>query len=322
LGLDIIASKVKERRVYISVLNWGLGHATRMVPVIQVALKEANYVVIGSNGQALQWLKKYFPEARFEETIPFEITYGNSAWQTIFYLFKKAITIASFFKKENNLTKQIVCKHTINLVISDNNPGVYYEKVENIYLTHQLNIAAPFGLGRILTRIHKKYYTRYQLIYVPDFLDASICLAGDLSRNLNAASNISYIGPLSRFMNEKYFFKTGLKNKYTLVLLSGPESAQMQYKNKMLKQALNDVDEWIFISNKIQETSLPSRIQFLQNPPDAQFAELITCAHLIYCRSGYSTLMDLYYLNKKAVLEPTPGQWEQEYLCNWYNTQK
>jgi len=36
---------------------------------------------------------------------------------------------------------------------------------------------------------------------------------------------------------------------------------------------------------------------------------------VIISRSGYSTIMDLVRLNKSAILIPTPGQTEQEYLA-------
>lgn len=41
---------------------------------------------------------------------------------------------------------------------------------------------------------------------------------------------------------------------------------------------------------------------------------LIRHAEHIICRPGYSTVMDLYHMGRKALVVPTPGQPEQEYL--------
>jgi UDP-N-acetylglucosamine:LPS N-acetylglucosamine transferase len=48
--------------------------------------------------------------------------------------------------------------------------------------------------------------------------------------------------------------------------------------------------------------------------PAKALAPLIREAEIVLARSGYSTVMDLATLGKRAVLIPTPGQTEQEYL--------
>jgi predicted glycosyltransferase len=43
--------------------------------------------------------------------------------------------------------------------------------------------------------------------------------------------------------------------------------------------------------------------------------QIICASEFVVARCGYSTIMDLIKLQKRALLIPTPGQPEQEYLA-------
>lgn len=47
-----------------------------------------------------------------------------------------------------------------------------------------------------------------------------------------------------------------------------------------------------------------------------ELEKAINQSKIILSRSGYTTIMDLSKLEKKAFFIPTPGQYEQEYLAN------
>ena len=46
-----------------------------------------------------------------------------------------------------------------------------------------------------------------------------------------------------------------------------------------------------------------------------QLEQAFNESSLVLCRSGYTTIMDLAKLEKKAFFIPTPGQYEQIYLA-------
>lgn len=323
MNVELIEKILKGKRVYISVLNWGLGHATRMVPIIQLAKKHANYVLVGSNGQALEWLKNYFPDLLFIETPSFKVHYGATKLSTYFKLFYQAIVGIKKIRKEESFTQKVVCEHTINLIISDNVPGAFSNKVYSVYITHQLTLQGPFLIKTILTFFHKKYYSRFNEIWIPDFKEDYLSLSGKLSAVGSKTLPVYYIGALSRFYN--YLNKSvgkSVSEQYNLAILSGPEPQQTLFANYLLNKALNDTVKWIFISPRTLRIACSDKIEVIVNPADEHFALLVVNANQIYCRSGYSTIMDLFYLNKKAVFIPTPGQWEQEYLATFHNNRK
>ena len=66
------------KRILVAPLNWGLGHATRCIPIIR-ALKAHNFEpVIASDGAALQLLKKEFPDLEHVELPSYNITYPKN----------------------------------------------------------------------------------------------------------------------------------------------------------------------------------------------------------------------------------------------------
>ena len=67
------------KNILVAPLNWGLGHATRCIPIIK-ALQEHNYIpIIASDGAALALLKKEFPYLKFLELPSYQIEYAENA---------------------------------------------------------------------------------------------------------------------------------------------------------------------------------------------------------------------------------------------------
>lgn len=68
-----------KKTILVAPLHWGLGHATRCVPVIRELLKHNYDVLLGSDGAALELLRKEFPKLPFVELPSYEISYSKKA---------------------------------------------------------------------------------------------------------------------------------------------------------------------------------------------------------------------------------------------------
>ena len=127
---------------------------------------------------------------------------------------------------------------------------------------------------------------------------------------------VRYIGPLTRFTPTN---RATISNKITIVL-SGPEPQRTQLEEK----CLHELSEWKNAVTLIRglplggkQIEVPTHWQVFDHLPIDTLQQEIEEAEWVIARSGYSTLMDLHALNKKAILIPTPGQPEQEYLAHW-----
>lgn len=313
------------KNILFGVLNWGLGHASRMVPLINTAIKYANCVVICSNGNALLWLKKYYPGLTFIECNSPDVKYGSNKMLTYFNLFKLYAGYSKIVNMERTEVSDIIKQYEINLIVSDNRPGIYNSSIYSIYLTHQLYVKAPFSLSYIASKLHANFYKPFNEIWVPDFESSSISLAGKLSRNYFNDNRIKYIGPLSRFINLR--LSNISSDRYDLAILSGPEPQRSILENKIIKEYLLSnknlkLVRGVFTRETVNCNS--SSIEIINNACDSQLVELFSGANKIICRSGYSSVMDLFFLNqmKKAEFIPTPGQTEQEYLASYLANMK
>ena len=224
--------------------------------------------------------------------------------------------ILGTIKKENTQLKQIIQKFNIDCVISDNRFGLYHKDVESIYMTHQLQIQAGL-FSRLANIIHNQFMKNFDKIWVPDFEDATQALAGELSRNFEF-KNVEYIKPLSRLNrldNAKDDFDY-------LCLLSGPEPLRTQIEEKLILKANKSNKKIVVVrgSHKVIGISVNANITIINMPNSDELSRLICSSKTVLCRSGYSTLMDLYALKKKQmVLIPTPGQSEQLYLAQYWH---
>ena len=316
--------KIKElkKKVLICPLNWGLGHATRCVPIIRGLLESGDNVIIAADKAPLAFLKKEFPNLEFIELPGFEPLYSKGNSQ-VFQLLKSIPNALINFNKEHKALEKIVDDYKIDLVISDNRFGCWSKKVHSIYITHQLHIQAPKPFRwtqGILNKLHNIYIKKYDELWIPD-IENTPSLSGILSHPADVKIKTKYIGFLSRFSE----IKDEEKSIDYLVILSGPEPQRTILEDIIIKQA-NDTDETIVILRaKPNEENLPDNIPnnvtIFNHVDDDKFTKLVSKSDKIICRGGYSSLMDLITLNRNAYLIPTPGQTEQEYLAK-YLTEK
>lgn len=310
----------KTKNILICPLDWGLGHATRLVPVIDLLVEKGATVFIGADKRPLSFLKQRFPNLRFIQFPGYSPKYPENGSMAL-TMIKSFPEMLSESKKAHALLQELIKENEIDIVISDNRYELSSKLAYCVFLTHQLNIQTP-GISRIgKPFIHKKinsYIRRFDELWIPDF-EGEPNLSGRLSHSSKIPnSKYHFVGPLSRFSLVKP--ETSSEKPEILVLLSGPEPQRTLLENLLVDQALQLGMETLILQGKpeLSETNEIENVKFIPHLQDKQLAGLIKNAGAIICRPGYSTIMDLAVLGKKAILIPTPGQTEQEYLAMVY----
>ena len=299
------------KKILVAPLNWGLGHATRCIPIINGLIDSGFEPVIASDGVALELLKKEFPNLVSIALPSYNIEYAekgrNFKWKMIAQVPKIVLAV----QKEQKAIEKILETGEFDGIISDNRLGVYSKNVPSVFITHQLNVLTG-NTSWITTKLHTKYIQKFNECWVPD-VESCPNLSGKLGHPTELIKNIKYIGPLSRF------HKKTTKTVYNLmVLLSGPEPQRTILEEKIILELKNYPDKVVFIKGVVEKEQIKEQIgnvtyyNFMNSRElEATFNE----SNFILCRSGYTTVMDLAKLNKKAFFIPTPGQYEQEYLA-------
>ena len=300
-------------RVLITVLDWGLGHATRCIPVVRELQRRSCTVSIAGNGDSLALLKREFPGLAYFELPAYDPVYSSRGSLAI----KMALQIPKFLKaikQEHRVVQSLIQTENFNLIISDNRYGCWSESVPSIFLSHQLNIQIPRELkwlSKPLNRIHTGLVNKFSACWIPDYPDAENNLSGDLSRiDETLSTPVVHIGPLPRFeyMNER-------TTEYDIVcILSGPEPQRSIFEEMVVSQLESSALRYIVVRGVVTKVpgAIPNTVGFL-NSEDLQ--DVISKSSVVIARSGYSTIMDLVALRKRAIVVPTPGQTEQEYLA-------
>lgn len=301
-------------------MNWGIGHAARIVPVAHHLHSLGNTIFICASGAALDLLKLECAYAQFIEDIPLHLTYGSSKRNTIFKLLIKMPSFAWFVFNEHQLLKKLVKQHQIDLVIADNRYGFYHKHVSCFLITHQLNIKVPFGAS-LVNFLNHYFIRKFNKCLVPDFEASDLALAGELSRN-HKLQNVIYIGPLSRANRAV----SELNNKApVLYLLSGLEPQRTILEEIIIKYHAQQPHQAILIrgTERALKKIKPQQNLIVYELCNAkQLQSLVAACKYVVCRSGYSSIIDLVAWQKNAVLIPTPGQSEQEYLAQYLSDKK
>ncbi len=309
-------------RIIYGVLDWGLGHASRSVPVIRELIAQDCELLIASSGLAMSYLRKEFEGVEFIDLPELEITYSKSERPSNWNFILKGVLNYTKLKKHfltcEKFLSSAIGEKQINLLISDGHFGVYSSDVKSVLISHQLNLKAAL-FGKQINQVNREYLRRYDQIWVPDF-DNELSLAGELSKNENF-ENVHYLGALSSYQLSP---KKESPKKRLLFLLSGPEPQRQMLQDKICEQLIQMQDELSkYHVDLVSGNSAASKpeISWLNHHPmlnSPELNELLCQADLIICRSGYSSIMDLVKLGKQAVLIPTPGQGEQEYLADFH----
>ena len=315
----------KLKKILVCPLDWGIGHATRIVPIINILIDKDFEVVIASDKRPLAFLKTEFPDLQFLKFEGYNITYpekGSMVLKMAFLLPKIILKIISEHKK----LKKIIRKHQIDIVFSDNRYGLWNKKIPCIFMTHQIMIKMPKNFKfaeKFLYKINQVIIKKYDECWIPDNQGLPN-LSGDLAHKFTAPGNSFFIGSLSRF-NDHLTTKTRDKKIDILVLISGPEPQRSIFEKTILLQ-LKKLNLNSVIVRGIPENENPDetdeKIKIYSHLDSKKLSEYILNSKLIICRPGYSSIMDMAALNKKAIFVSTPGQTEQEYLAKYFHDQK
>lgn len=305
-------------KILIAPLDWGLGHATRLIPVIREFLLRGWTVDLAVAGRISALYRSEFPELLQFEIPSYAIRYPRRGIEMPAWLLRNFRRLRGVMKAERAAAEDLAQRNGYDVILSDNRFGFHSRKSCNIYMTHQLRIAFPGffsafeGLG---VAWHRRQMERFDRIWIPDVPEFP-GLAGKLSHVANAAGD--FVGLLSRFSDGRALHSVADVPAYRfLAILSGPEPMRGSFEAKLCA-ALSKIPGRHAIVRGLpgerDSLHVPENIDSFNHLGTARLAEMIRGAETVVSRSGYSTVMDLAALGARSVFVPTPGQTEQEYL--------
>lgn len=317
----------KPPTILVCPLDWGLGHATRCVPLIRHLIELKCRVIIAGSGRSLDFLKQEFPDCDSVYLPSYRFVYGKSIRMSLAMLFSLPMILMGIIK-EHILLKKIIRQHCIDGVISDNRFGLWYRELPCVYMTHQVKIKAGKNLKMVehlFYRLHKSFISKYNMLWIPDVAEAP-SLSGELAHGFELKTCHKFIGPLSRFeltANHKAVpDETFVAD--VLVIISGPEPQRSIFESIIIGQAKSVKKKIIILQGlpgKGSDPILKDNMVIYPHLETPLLEMMIKKAGLVICRPGYSSVMDLAALGKKAFFVPTPGQTEQEYLAEYFSRQ-
>jgi len=282
-------------------------------------------VLLASDGVALHLLKAEFPHLPALELPSYRIRYEspnmvrNIAWQMPRIMYA--------VRAEHQETERLVRKHNIRGIISDNRYGCFSRNAKSVMLTHQLQLRVPNGfLEWSANRVLHRALGKFDETWVPDVAEEPN-LSGDLSHGTSEIfAQTRFIGPLSRMQTAQNAASNATQSlEYDVaVVLSGPEPQRTYLEQRLLEQAMSLPQKFIFIQGKTQAKEhhfIAENVEVVSYLTSEDLNEVLLASEVLVCRSGYSSIMDLAALGKKAILVPTPGQTEQEYLADFFAQQ-
>ena len=312
-------------KILIAPLNWGLGHATRCIPLVRQHLEQGDEVVLAGDGDSILLLQRHFPQLRVIHLPSLELRYTANDQQRGFYLRAIPALLRFTIADHYYLRQQLAIEH-FDLIISDNRFGLFTRQTRCVYITHQLYVRLPRRLRifqPLARAVHACVFKRYHEVWVPDYANREESLAGELCHGGRFDTNVKYIGPVSRFASSAGAPKELRRNsEYKVVaILSGLEPQRSIFERAILERYANSSEKVLLVRGKVAEAqTMISRnnITIVASLSDQALLDAMEQATTIIARSGYSTIMDLAVLGllHKAELYPTPGQSEQEYLAS------
>ena len=314
---------MKNKTVIYAIINWGLGHATRSTPIIRRLLSDGNRVILVAHGEALSMLKQEFPECEFRSIKDKKVGYPHIGFLFVFKIVSQVPKMLLGWEYERRNMRQLEKEFNPDLIITEMRLGFWSKKVPSVLITHQLRFHLPRRLawGEIFGEwFNVLVFRKFNYVFVPD-AKGTPNLSGDLSHKGNIAKHpkVRYIGCLSSITPAE---TPPEKDIDILISISGPEPQRSIFEKKVMNQ-IETVPGKIAVALGLPEAGKitvldDGRITIYPYLNREAMANMIQRAKHIVCRSGYSTIMELLALKKSALIIPTPGQTEQEYLADYY----
>ena len=268
------------KKIIVAPLNWGLGHATRCVPIIHFLLENNFVPILASDGKALTFLQKEFPNLESLELSSYNISYTKNLKLGLLFQLPKIVKAA---QKEFKVIADFIAKNNdVVGIISDNRFGVRNAKIPSVYITHQLTVLSGF-FTFFLSKIHQKIIQKFDECWVPDSKESS--LSGKLSKSVNKKLNLKYIGALSRFKKADLPIKNAI-----LIVLSGIESQREKLEKRLLKVFQNTTQKVVLVQGKIEKNQTKKRlgnVTIYNYLLSKELEQEINQSEIIICTSGY-----------------------------------
>lgn len=317
--VDILSKKFSSpSRIIVAPLNWGLGHATRIYPLIKELIVQGHTVSIASDGAALTFLKQELDPIQSWDLPGYNISYPYNSM--VVNMLLQGPGLFSAISKEHRVIQKIVGEWNPDVIISDNRYGCFNSSVKSIFVSHQIKIQTSNALfTSIASKWNQRRITNFDECWIPDY-ENEPSLAGKLSHDYKL-QNVTYIGPLSRMI------KKDLPVQWDIIaVLSGPEPQRTILERGLIQELEKLKDKKVLVVRGLIGEGHPSLqsdhvsiVNFMNGKP---LNNAVNASNLVISRSGYSSIMDWAALNKRAILIPTPGQPEQEYLARLHNKTK
>ncbi len=302
---------IKNKRIVIAPLNWGLGHATRSMPIID-HLRRKNEVIVASDGLALRLLRSRYPDLQTIELPAYDIEYGGHSM--VWAMMRQLPKITKAVAIESALIEEIVDQYQVDMIISDHRLGCRDARIPSFIIAHQIRLRGGSTLlSSMANRVHRQFINRFTECWIPDYEHPTMKLSGELSDSTGINTK-RYIGPLSRLRKQASVKKIDLS-----IILSGPEPAR-----SVLEQHLDRLLPSLGLSSVVLVRGTDRRAQLNYSYSDVidmadstQLSTIISGSKVVLSRSGYTSIMDLSHMHQAAIWIPTPGQPEQEYLAEY-----
>jgi len=277
------------------------------MPIIDILLSEGKVVTIASDGEALTFLQEEYSQLTCVELPSYNIRYNSQNTLTI--IRNNCPNIFSAIRSENKAAKQIADSIKPDLIISDSRFGFKHSDIPSYIISHQLSLHFTSPLIRfIANKVNTRLLNSFDKCLVPD---NESNLSGKLSHNSTIRNQIK-IGPLSRM--KKYEQKI----KYDVaVILSGPEPARTKLETSLFHELGSSKLKVIAVRGTSTRYEGPGYMfDIINRAKSTLINDILMSSKLVISRSGYSSIMDYFATDIQAILIPTPGQPEQEYLAH------
>lgn len=299
----------------LSPLDWGLGHTSRCIPIIQELIQLNCNVWIACNTKQKALLEQEFPSLTYINLQGYNQKYAKKRWLTLARIVFSLPMILIKVKRENRWLRSFLEQHPVSAVISDNRFGLYSGKVPTVFITHQLGVKTGLGkwIGRVTQSWNYHYIEKFSCCWVPDYKGEK-AIAGDLSNPSRLPGiPVHFAGILSRFQP----CPAPAKNGNVLIIISGPEPQRTIFENIILRDLQSHPGKVVLVRGlpgTTETIQVPAGVTVYNHANAITLNKLICDAEIIISRSGYTTVMDIFKLRRKYIMVPTPGQPEQEFL--------
>jgi predicted glycosyltransferase len=316
--------KTRPLTILVSPLDWGLGHASRMIPLIGRFIRDSHNVILAGSGRSAELLRNTFPDLRFV-SLPGPTVHLGSGKHSYFQLVLQLPAMAFSVFREHRMITKIVHAEDVDIIISDNRYGLYCRKSISVLITHQVSPVLPVIFRWFefpLYLIIRILINRFDQCWIPDCDHPEVNLSGKLSHRFKKPGNARYIGILSRFSHPDTTPVYQPASRYEVaVVLSGPEPQVSVFEKQIFSQ-LRALGKSAILVRGMRKTPIEAskpamlHIHEVSHLEVNTFIQVLTQAGIVICRSGYSSIMDFVALGISAVLVPSPGQSEQEFLAD------